>query len=44
MINGFQKMRWEAGRWEMGQNPGLYRVWVMTWEFGPLCRASNRQG
>lgn len=38
MISGFQTMLWNAGRWQMGQNQGMWRVWVMTGEFGLLCR------
>lgn len=37
-INEFLKLHWEVGRWEMGQNQSIYRMWGMTWEFGLVCK------
>ena len=42
MVNGFPNLHWGLGRWEMGQNQGIYRIWVMPSEFGLLCRARQR--
>lgn len=38
MTNEFLKLHWEVGRWEMGQNQSIYRMWRMTWEFGLVCK------